>query len=77
MIWMSMMDLTNNFVTPSLFLLGLCILNIFLWRIINKARESIRSNSAINREASKQIEKEETNACISGESDEIQIVTNL
>ena len=74
---MSMMDLTSNFVNPSLFLLGLSILNIFSWRIINKARESIRRNSATNREAIKQIGKDDTNTIISAKSDELQIVADL
>ena len=54
MIMMTLIDLINNYVNPSLFILFLCIINIFLWRLINQARESIRANNTIEN-----VEKEE------------------
>ena len=38
MILMTLMDLSNNYVTTPLFTFCFCIINIMLWRFINQAR---------------------------------------
>ena len=72
MVLMSLMDLTNNFFTSSLFILFMCILNIILWRLINQARASIRTNNV----TSKEVIRENTNGCgsVSAATDEAQII---
>ena len=69
MILMTLMDLSNNYVTTPLFTFCFCIINIMLWRFINQARANIRTNISNASDKDRDVQ-EEGNVWVSAVSEE-------
>ena len=69
MLLMTLMDLSNNYVTTPLFTFCFCIINIMLWRFINQARANIRTNISNTSDKDRDVE-EEGNVWVSAVSEE-------